>query len=70
MKLRVDFDELEAAVRRMGATPVAFEAHIEAKPLDRIDAELEQGIELPDLKDVEISNGLLNYKGRQILPEI
>ena len=67
LKIRVDFSELEAAVRRMGAAPVEFDVRYEAKPLDRIDAELKQGIELPDLQDVEVSNGLLNYKGRQIL---
>ncbi len=67
MKLRVDFSALEAAVRQMGATPVAFSVHVATRPLDRIDAELAKGIELPDLEDVELSGGLLSYKGRQIL---
>ena len=67
MTIQFDFSELEAAVRLMGAAPVEFDVHVKAAPLDRIDAELEQGIELPDLQDVEVSNGLLNYKGRQIL---
>jgi len=51
----------------MGATPVAFSVHVATRPLDKIDAELAKGIELPDLEDVELSGGLLSYKGRQIL---
>jgi hypothetical protein len=67
LKIRFDFAELEAAVRRMGAAPVPFNVHVPAKPPEPIDANLGPGIELPDLEEVEVINGLLNYKGRQIL---
>ena len=66
MKLNVDLSDLHAAVRRMGAEPVAFSLESQAKPLDSIDIKLEEGIALP-LNEVEIHNGLLGYKGRQVL---
>lgn len=67
MKLTVDFSDLRNAVQRMRAETVDFSVHVELRPLDPIDTELEQGIELPSLDDVERSKGLLSYKGRQIL---
>ncbi|ADE14193.1 conserved hypothetical protein; putative endonuclease [Nitrosococcus halophilus Nc 4] len=67
MRLNVDLSALHAAVRRMGAEPVAFSLEHQAEPLDPIDIKLEEGIELLNLKEVESNNGLLSYKGRQIL---
>lgn len=68
MPIRVDFSELEAAVRQMGAELVAFSPNVGSKPIDPVDVELEaEGIELGDLKDVTVLEGLLAYKGRQVL---
>lgn len=67
MPLDVDFSDLLRAVRKMGAEPVDFSVHSQAKPITQIDIELETGIVLNDWNDVDSSNGLLSYKGRQIL---
>jgi hypothetical protein len=67
MTLRIDFSELEAAVRRMGAEPIPFETGIALPPIDPIDLELNEGIELATLKDISSDDGLLSYQGRQIL---
>lgn len=67
VELNVDLSALHSAVRRMGAEPVAFSLESQAKPLDSIDIKLEEGVELPNLNEVEIHNGLLGYKGRQVL---
>lgn len=66
-RLNVDLSSLKEAVRLMGAKPVEFSIERERKPLDPVDIELGDGIELPSLKEVESHNGLLGYKGRQIL---
>jgi len=68
MPLNVDLSALHAAVERMGARDRDFTVGDGAVlPLDPIDVRLERGIELPDLKEVETSSGLLSFKGRQIL---
>ncbi|BCO31187.1 HNH endonuclease [Thiohalobacter sp. COW1] len=67
MPLDVDFSDLLRAVRKMGAEPVDFSVHSQAEPITQIDIELERGIVLNDWNDVDSSNGLLSYKGRQIL---
>lgn len=67
MALDVDFLGLYEAMRRMGAEPTDFQIGGERDPLEPIDIELEKGIELPDLNEVETANGLLSYQGRQIL---
>lgn len=67
MTIRVDFSGLEAAARKMGAEPVKFSLSGERTALERIDIELEAGLEIPDLSDVGTGTGLLSYKGRQIL---
>lgn len=67
MKLDSDFGDLERALRKMGAEPVEFDPHVTMPVRDPFEVELERGIELPDLKDVESTGGLLTYKGRQIL---
>ncbi len=65
MRLDIDLSELEAARKIMGAELVGFES-IFIKPIDPIDVELDEGYEL-SLDDVVTTNGLLEYKGRQIL---
>ena len=67
MVLNVDFSALHDAVRKMGAEQRDFDVGRIELPIDPIDLQLERGIELPDLNDIEIDNGLLSYKGRQIL---
>ncbi len=67
MILNVDFGALDDALRSMGAKPVAPLPPEPVQPIDPIDIELEKGVILPTLKDVETHNGLLSYKGRQIL---
>jgi hypothetical protein len=67
MILNVDFGALDDALRRMGAKPVEPLPPEPVQPIDPIDIELEKGVVLPTLKDVETHNGLLSYKGRQIL---
>lgn len=66
-RLRVDLSGLHEAVRQMGAEPVDFSIEQNMTPLAHIDVELERGVELPDLSEVETEHGLLGYKGRQIL---
>lgn len=63
----VDLTGLQRALQKMGATPVDFSVRSQAVPIDPIDKELETGIVLPDLSEVDTTKGLLNYKGRQIL---
>lgn len=67
MILKVDFGALDNALRRMGAKPVVIAFTDSVRPIDPIDIDLKTGVTLPDLKDVETHNGLLSYKGRQIL---
>ena len=67
MGLNVDLSALHAAVRRMGAELRDFDIGHRNIPLDSIDIQLERGIELPNLNDLEITNGLLHFQGRQIL---
>lgn len=66
-RLQVDLSALHAAVQRMGAEPVEFSLAAPANPILPIEIELERGLELPDLSEVDVSNGLLSYKGRQVL---
>lgn len=69
MRLTVDFSQLHAAVKAMGAEtivppPLPTQSQI---PIDPIDIALsEEGIEV-DLKEITIKSGLLDYHGRQIL---
>jgi hypothetical protein len=68
MRLSIDFSALERAVRQMGADDIDtdFKLQEEIAPLAAIDIELGIGKEVV-LEDVEISNGLLSYHGRQVL---
>lgn len=65
MRLDIDLTGLEAARKRMGAELVDLES-VFIKPIDPVDAALDEGYEL-SLEDVVTTNGLLEYKGRQIL---
>lgn len=67
MKLKVDFTELEAAVRKMGAAPVTFDVQRQLLPTSRIAIELEAGIEISSWDEVDTRSGLLAYQGHQIL---
>ncbi|EAR22190.1 HNH endonuclease signature motif containing protein [Nitrococcus mobilis] len=66
-RLNVDLSGLQEAARLMGAEPVELSIEREMPPPPIIGCELEKGVELPDLAEVESDNGLLGYKGRQIL---
>lgn len=67
MRLNVDFSDLFAAVKRMGAEDVEFVFNIEQVPLDPIDKELtDGGIEVP-FSDINFETGLASYQGRQVL---
>ena len=66
MAIHVDFSDLHNAVKAMGAKLVDFELCIDHGELERIDVDLEHGIEV-DITDVDLKNGILSYKGRQVL---
>ncbi|MDX6751968.1 hypothetical protein SH611_19345 [Geminicoccaceae bacterium 1502E] len=64
MKLRISFDTLDAAMRAMGAVETAWS---DDARLEDLKIRLETGIEL-ELDEVEITpDGLLSYKGEQVL---
>ena len=69
MHLNVDFTSLYAAVNRMGADAVepGFVIRKKMVRLDPIDIELEAGIEVDSSEVDSTDNGLLTYKGRQVL---
>ena len=70
MRLHVDFSSLEEAARRMGATVptgLVIDVRRGVGPVDQIDITLPAGIEL-DLADITRDpDGLLSYKGRQVV---
>jgi len=66
MRLEVSFAGLHAKVQQMGAQKREFALDLHHTNIDPIDQALIKGLEV-DLKDVESSNGLLSYKGRQVL---
>ena len=65
--IEVNFGGLQRAAQKMGAETVEFSVRNQAEPIIPIDIELETGIVLDGLSDVYAFNGLLGYKGRQIL---
>ncbi|MCP4989021.1 MAG: HNH endonuclease [Colwellia sp.] len=70
MKLTVNFGELRHAAKIMGAEEADFELGFAFKDIDPIDAALRDGQELGkdiDLKDIENTNGVLSYRGRQVM---
>lgn len=68
MKLDIEFPQLQELVRKMGATPIRWESDLEQlEPPDFIVELGTTGIEIP-LSDVEtLENGLLTYRGEQVL---
>jgi len=67
MKLNVDFKELFNSVSKMGAEDRDFTLKTVLPELEGIDIDLTDGISV-NIKDVEVlPNGLLSYKGRQVL---
>lgn len=67
MKLQVDLDMLQNKVKEMGAEDRDFILVSSLADIDPIDIALEKGIAI-NAADIDyISNGLLSYKGRQVL---
>jgi len=70
MRLTVNFGQLRHAAKLMGAEEADFELGFAFKDIDPIDAALRDGQELGkdiDLKDIDNTNGVLSYKGRQVM---
>jgi hypothetical protein len=63
----VDFSQLHDAIRRMGAKERKFNLESELSPIDTIDSDLERGITIRPDELEYIDNGLISYKGRQVL---
>jgi hypothetical protein len=66
MKLTVDFSSLHNAVKAMGAERIDFELSSDLIPIEPIDAQLGEGLEV-ELDDIEFETGLASYQGRQVL---
>jgi len=66
MKLNVDFSLLHSAVSKMGAVEITFDISQDNTPLDPIDTQLGEGLEV-DLQDINFETGLASYQGRQVL---
>lgn len=67
MKLNVDLSQLHDVVRKMGAKERDFNLKSKLAPIDTIDSDLERGIAINPEELEYIHNGLLSYKGRQVL---
>lgn len=65
-KLDVDFKLLDLAIKTMGAELVEIDLSSEVLPIEPIDRQLNQGLEV-NLKDIEFDTGLASYQGRQVL---
>ena len=66
MAIKVDFDSLFLCARRMGAPESNFGISLDRIASDPIDIQLSEGKEIK-LEDLSSSEGLLSYKGRQVL---
>lgn len=66
MPISVDFSSLLDNAQRMGVHSSDFVVSLERTTIDPIDIELDRGKEIP-LNDLERTEGLLSYKGRQVL---
>lgn len=68
MKLNVNFDLLDQAVRQMGAEPVAFSLKCDMQqPRFTVDTELSGAGKEVTLDELEYKNDLLSYDGHQVL---
>ncbi|WP_394151532.1 HNH endonuclease [Vibrio maritimus] len=67
MKINISFSALEAAVQKMNPGEIVkFEVTQSLEARDPVDISLGVGLEV-DITDVEVTAGLLSYKGRQVL---
>ncbi len=66
MKLTVDFSSLFAAARKMGE-PIEDDFVLDTPREPWEDKLGTEGIELEDINDLEETDGLLSYRGRQVL---
>lgn len=66
MKLTVDLSLLQQAVNKMGAENIHFELSNELIPIEPIDKQLNEGLEV-NFEDIEFDTGLASYQGRQVL---
>jgi hypothetical protein len=66
MKLSVDLSLLNHAVQRMGAEQIDFEVSNKIIPIEPIDKQLGEGLEV-NFEDIEFETGLASYQGRQVL---
>jgi hypothetical protein len=66
MELNVDLSLLLSAVKTMGAEGIRFDVSHETKPIEPIDTELGEGLEV-NFEDIEFDSGLASYQGRQVL---
>lgn len=66
MKLDVDFSALDMAVKKMGAQSIKIEFTNEIIPIEPIDKQLDEGIEV-NFEDINFDAGLASYQGRQVL---
>ncbi len=67
MRVNVDFTELFALARRMGAKDTDFVIDLNQPPWEPLDKELEDGgIEVP-FNAIAFDTGLASYQGRQVL---
>lgn len=66
MKLNVDLSLLHSAVHIMGAGEIDFDLSHVAVPIQPIDTQLGDGIEV-EFEDIEFKDGLASYQGRQVL---
>lgn len=66
MKLTVDLSLLHKAVTKMGAEHIKFELSNDLIPIEPIDKQLNEGLEV-NFEDIEFETGLASYQGRQVL---
>jgi hypothetical protein len=66
MKLDIDFSALDMAVKRMGAQSIKVEFSDKIVPIEPIDKQLDEGIEV-NFQDISFDTGLASYQGRQVL---
>ena len=66
MKLTVDLSLLQQAVKSMGAEQINFEVTNKFIPIEPIDKQLGEGLEV-NFEDIEFETGLASYQGRQVL---
>ena len=67
MKLSVDLSELKKAVKKMNAKEIDFNINLEHSDVEKIDIQLNKGLEIT-LNDISSnSKGLINFEDRHVL---